>query len=192
MKRATFAAALIMLALGAAVAFAAEHESELNVEYWWDQFVKLFNLALVLGLLYFLLRKPVQNFFRERARQIDESLDSARRAREEAQRHLTEVEERIAGLEQRVAEILEKARQDGEAEKARIITEAEKEAKRILELAKHEIENRSKTARKELRTFTVDEAIEHARKLLRERMDAEKDEHLIDLFLDDLGGGPTQ
>jgi F-type H+-transporting ATPase subunit b len=191
MRRMVLPVALIMLALSAAGAFAAEHESQLNAEYWWDQFVKFFNLALVVGLLIFLLRKPVKNFFSERARQIDESLDSAKQARDEAQQRLAEVEERIAGLEQRMAEILDKARKEGEVEKTRIIAAAEREAERILELAKHEIENRSKATRKELKTFTVDEAIEHARKLLHERLGPEKDEHLIDLFLDDLGGrGP--
>ncbi len=194
MKRATGLTILILLALASASAFASQgvHESELNGEYWWDQFVKFFNLALVLGVLYFLLRKPVKNFFRERAQQIDESLNSAEEARKEAERKLAEVDEKIAGLEQRLAEIMSKAQEDGEAEKARIIAEAELETERILKLAKREIENRYKAARKDLKSYTVDEAIEHARKLLRERLDSEGDDRLIDLFLDDIGGRRVQ
>jgi len=179
--------AVMILALASSAAFAAEKESELNNEYWWDQFVKLFNLSLVLVVLYFILRKPASNFFRERARKIDESLAAADASREEAKRKMAEVEAKVAGLEERVEEILEAAREEGAAEKARIIAAAEREAARILENAERGIESRIRAARKELKAYAAELALDRARKLLRERIDEEEDQRLLDRLLEDIG-----
>lgn len=179
--------AVMIFALTTSVAFAAEKESELNNEYWWDQFVKFFNLSLVLVVLYFILRKPVSNFFRERARKIDESLSAADASREEAKRKLAEVEAKVAGLEERIDEILAAAREEGAAEKARIIAAAERDAARILENAERGIESRVRAARMELKAYAAELALDRARKLLRERIDEEEDQRLLDRLLEDIG-----
>lgn len=183
------ALALLLLMLTASVVAASGEESELNTEYAWDQFYKFFNLALVLVVLFLLLRKPVANFFRERARKIDESLEAAEISRREAEAKLAEVEEQIAGLEQKMEEIRQTAQQEGEAEKARIIEAAEREAEKILASAERNIENRARAAKADLKAYAAGLAIEQARELLRERIDDDEERRLLERLLGDIGEG---
>ena len=177
---------LVLLAFFSAVLQAAEEESELNAEYWWDQFVKLFNLTLIVVALYFILRKPIKRFLSDRARQINESLSAADKAREEAVRRLHEVEERMAGLESAVEEIKQRAREEGNAEKERIIAAAQAEAERILAEARREIENRLKAGRLELKAYAAELAVSKARAILAERIGDEEDRRLVASFIDRL------
>ena len=183
------ALALLLLLLAASVVAASGKESELNAEYAWDQFFKFFNLALVLVVLFLLLRKPVANFFRERARKIDESLEAAEISRREAEAKLAEVEGQIAGLERKMEEIRQTAHQEGEAEKARIIEAAEREAERILASAERNIENRTRAAKAELKAYAAGLAIEQARELLRERIDDDEERRLLERLLGDIREG---
>ncbi len=178
---------LIALVLAAAPLAALEEESRLDAGYWWDQFIKFFNVALVIGALYFLLRKPVRNFFAERARQIDESLEAAKATRAEAERCLAEVKEKVAGLRREVEEIQRRAEEEGEAEKVRIVAAAEREAERIVAGAGREVENRFRAARQELKAYAAELAVERARELLGERLGDEVDRRLVDRYLDEMG-----
>lgn len=192
MRKSCSALALFILLLIAIPAGAAAEESELNAEYWWDQFVKLFNIALVIGALFFILRKPVSNFFKNRAAQIDESIQNAQTAREKAEGKLAEVEKQVAELQDRIAEIKRKAESDGEAEKARMIASAEREAERILEGAKREIENLVKAGRRELKAYAADMAAEKALLLLKERLAEEDDQRLIERSIEEIKGAGLQ
>ena len=178
---------LTALVLAAAPLAASEVEPRLDAGYWWDQFVKFFNVALVVGVLYFLLRKPVRNFFAERARQIDESLEAAEATRAEAERRLAEVKEKVSGLRREVEEIRRRAGEEGEAEKARIVAAAEREAERIVAGAGREIENRFRAARHELKAYAAELAVGRARSLLGERLGDEDDRRVVDRCLDEMG-----
>lgn len=184
--------ATLILCLFTAVVFStslqgAEEHSELNAEYFWDQFVKFFNFALLITALYFVLRKPIKQFFLDRARRIDESIEAAQKARQESEQKLKEVEQQVGGLQKEIEETKQKAREEGEAEKQRIINSARAEAERMLENAKTEIENRIKAGRKELKAYAAELAVERAKQLIEERISAEDDRRLIKSFLDDIG-----
>lgn len=181
--------ALLVLLLGApAFAAAEEHAPELNADYWFDQLVKFVNLSLVVGLLFFLLRKPVMAFFRTRARQIDENLTAAARAREEAERRLEAVKAEVAGIEAKIADSLTAARREGEAEKERIVRQAREEAERMLGAAEREIENRIRAGRKELKQYAAELAVEKAREEISRRITDAEDAALIERTIARVGG----
>lgn len=188
MKRIVAIAALLALALPL-LAAAQEHEGPvLNSDYWWDQFIKFFNVALVVGLLVFFLRKPVIGFFRKRAEQIEDDLLAAKEARAEAEAHLRKVEEELAGLEAKLKEIRDNAVREGEMEKQRIIDSAAEDAARIIAGGEREIENRVKSGRLELKRYAAQLAVERARKLIEERLDDATDKAIIERTLAGIGG----
>lgn len=179
---------LLMLVLLPAGLFAAEERSELNAEYWWEQFFKFFNFVVLVVALYFILRKPLRKFLEDRARQIDETIKAAASAKEEAEHKLAEVDRLISGLQKEMEEIRQRAVAEGEAEKAKIIEAARREAERILEEARREIDSRVKAGRQELKSYAAELAVERARELLKERLTSEDDRRLVNRFLDEIGG----
>jgi F-type H+-transporting ATPase subunit b len=189
MKKILAVCSLILLLAAPAFAAAEEHAPELNGDYWMDQFVKFFNLSLVIGLLFFLLRKPVMAFFRTRAQQIEENLGAAARARAEAEQRLEAIKAEIDGIEAKVAESLAAARREGEAEKARIVRQAEEEAQRMLRSAEKEIENRIRAGRKELKAYAAKLAVDKAREEINRRLTEAEDAAIIDRTIARVGGG---
>ncbi|MCG3192969.1 MAG: ATP synthase subunit b [Thermoanaerobaculia bacterium] len=125
------------------------------------------NLVLFLGLLVFLLKKPVAEFFRTRRGEVEARLakseEDARKAREMAdtlRARLTELEAELSTLRQAA----ERHAQDEEAE---ILKAAEEEARRIADRATLDIENRIRTARKELTLYAGGLALDLAREAVR-------------------------
>lgn len=125
------------------------------------------NLVLFLGLLVFLLKKPVAEFFRTRRGEVEariaKSEEDARKAREMAdtlRARLTELEAELSTLRQAA----ERHAQDEEAE---ILKAAEEEARRIADRATLDIENRIRTARKELTLYAGGLALDLAREAVR-------------------------
>jgi F-type H+-transporting ATPase subunit b len=165
-----------------------EHAPALDSSYWWDQFIKFINIAIVVGLLVFFLRKPVINFFRSRAERIDNDISAAGRAREEAEARLKEIQDEIDRLEDTVSEIREKAEQEGEIEKERIISKAHEEAERILASAEREIMNRIKSGRQELKALAAELAVKHARQIITDQLDSRTEGEIIDRTVASIGG----
>ncbi|MCC6132104.1 MAG: ATP synthase F0 subunit B [Acidobacteria bacterium] len=125
------------------------------------------NLVLFLGRLVFLLKKPVAEFFRTRRGEVEariaKSEEDARKAREMAdtlRARLTELEAELSTLRQAA----ERHAQDEEAE---ILKAAEEEARRIADRATLDIENRIRTARKELTLYAGGLALDLAREAVR-------------------------
>lgn len=191
MKKSALIAVALLLAvqlLPVAVFASEEAGPSLNAEYWFDQFVKFFNIALVIGVLFYLLRKPVANFFRKRAAQIEEDIKAAEQAREDAKAKLAEVEEEVTQLQAKIAEIKEEAAREGEIEKQRIIEQAKEEAKRLIKAAEKEVENRTKAGRQELKEYAAELAVERAREILRRQLADDDDIRLIERTIKDIGG----
>jgi F-type H+-transporting ATPase subunit b len=186
--------ALMLVALLSAAALAEEVEGEhhgpaLDGHYWMTQVIKLVNTGLVVGALIFFLAKPVRNFFRERANKIEEDLQAAQRAREEAERRLKEIQDEMAGLEAQIEEIKQSAREEGAAEKERIISQAKTEAERILANADREVDSRVKSGRVELKRYAAELAVGRAREIISERLDDSGDREFIQRTLTSIGGG---
>ena len=167
MRRILPALILSLPALSALASGGGEHGAEklfLGLPYvvW-----QTANLVLFLGLLVFLLKKPVAEFFRTRRSEVEARLakseEDARKAREMAdtlRARLTELEAELSTLRQAT----ERHAQDEEAE---ILKAAEEEARRIADRATLDIENRIRTARKELTLYAGGLALDLAREAVR-------------------------
>jgi F-type H+-transporting ATPase subunit b len=152
---------VILLSRLPAVLFAAlllseggEHaEKFLGLPIWiWE----LLNLVLFLGLLFFLLAKPLTEAFRKRQVEVEQRRQEAEKRRAAVDRLAADLRERTAGVEREVLEIRKQAVADGESIRAELAQRAKDEAERIRKGAEEEIERRVAAARAQLRQTAAD------------------------------------
>lgn len=125
------------------------------------------NILLFIGLLVYLVRKPVGQMFRGRSESIRSQLAEARTRREKADRLAEDIQSRLSQIETEVGSILQRAREEGERQKKEMVASAEAEAKKILASAKNEVEMRVRLARKELTEYAGQLAADRAEKILQ-------------------------
>lgn len=155
-----------------------------GLELW-----KFFNLAIFVGGMLYILKRPLTDAFRSRRETIRRELLEAQRERDEAQAKLAELRARLSGLDAEVASIQEQARMQAEAERQRIVRETESEMARLREQAQREIETAGKIARQELRRFAAQQSVAFAESLVRSQIRVEDDARLIQMNVERLGEG---
>ncbi len=144
---------------------------------------RLFNLAVVVGLLVWVARKPLANFYASRAESIREQLAEAQRARAEAEAKLAEIEARMSRLDQELAEMKAAAEKDAELEYKRLVEAADEEARKILGKAKEEIDGITREAYLGLKAQAAELAVSLAGQKIKGQITDEDRRHLFEKFL---------
>jgi F-type H+-transporting ATPase subunit b len=150
--------------------------------YWVFVFI---NFAIVAGFIYWASRTNLAQAFRARTAAIQKGIEEARRASAEANARLEQIQGRLSKLDSEVAEIRAAADADFSAEEQRIKRAAEEDARRVVEMAESEIAAAAKSARRELRTYAAELAVELAKKNIK--VDAQTDAALVRDFVSQLG-----
>ncbi len=133
------------------------------------------------------LFKYVPRALQNRRRALNENLTSARRMTEDAQARLSAVEAQMAKLDEEIAAIRGRVEEEGKQDEARIKAAIEEEKVRIVAAAEQEIAAASAHARRGLRDYAADLAIEQAAKQLV--LTPEADRALIAEFVRETGKG---
>jgi F-type H+-transporting ATPase subunit b len=141
------------------------------------------NLAILLAVLVYFARKPLQNFFAERRDQIRGDLDEAARLYEEAENRNREWQRKLADLQREVDQIRVDGRRRAEEDREAILAEAEAAAERIHRDAAAAVDHELRRAQGELRKEAALLATELAERILRERIGDADRERLIDEFI---------
>ncbi len=146
------------------------------------------NFAILAGGILFFLRKHLPAMMRSRRETIQKQLVEARSATEQANQRLAAVEQRFARLDEEIAAIRAKAEQDGVAEEARIKSLIEKERQRIVESAGQEIRAAASAARRELKRFAGELAVDRAAQMIS--LNDASDRFLVHQFAQELVDQP--
>jgi len=93
---------------------------------------QIINFAILAGLLYWLLFKPMQKTIRQRAEEKAGILAKLEAEREKATRLNTELEERLANLEQEFESTADEIRQEAEREREHLLQDAQAEVEQVL------------------------------------------------------------
>jgi F-type H+-transporting ATPase subunit b len=149
---------------------------------------KVFNVLLFVGVLVYLLRRPVGQAFRERRENIRRELMRAQEERNAALAKLEEVEGRLALLDSEVEAIRAQAQKDAEEERVRIERQTEEEIRKIREQSQREIENAAKAARAGLRAYAAEQSVRLAEEMIRRDIRPEDDARLVSEYVEELGG----
>lgn len=129
--------------------------------------LKLVNMVVFLGLLVYLLKGPVGSAFADRRNVISSQLREATERRQKADRLAQDIQARLDQIEGEVSAILQRAREEGERQKAELIAAAEAESQKILASARTEVDVRLKAARQELTNYARHLATERAEEIVR-------------------------
>ena len=130
---------------------------------------------------------PVMKMMQKREDKIQEDLDTAEQAKQEAVANVAASEERIRAAEREAVEIVAKAKRDAEDERSAILAKASADAAATIAKSKDAIEMERKKAMVKLSGSVVDLSIEIASKIIGEELNDEKHRALAERYLAEVG-----
>jgi len=151
-----------------------------NIFLWFNFAVLFFGVAIPLA-------KVLPKIFRKRAETLSHNLVEARKATEDANARLSAVEAKLDGLDEEIARFRANVEEESKSDEQRIKASIEEEKTRIVASAGQELAVAAALARRNLRTFATELAIEQAAKQLT--LTPETDRALIAEFIGDAAKG---
>lgn len=180
-------AAILMVA---SPVFAASGESYgFPWKYW---FTGLFNLAVFVGLIYYMGAEGIRKYFADRHATFVKNMNAAQAAREEAEARLEELNAKIEGLEKERQVLLDEYHAQGEREKQRLVETAKKQVEKMRADAEAMIDLEVKKAVSMLEKQAVDLAIDLAQEKASARIDGVVQNQLFEQFVSELGEEKTR
>ncbi len=149
---------------------------------------RFFNLALFVGVMIYILKKPLSNAFKAKRETIRAELIKAEEERQAALAQLTATEAKLAQLDAETQTVRSRAAAEANAEKSRIVEQTEFEVRKLREQANSEIARKNQIARSELRRFSAEESIRLAEEKIRREMNPEKDARIVRANIESIGG----
>ncbi|MGZ7100228.1 MAG: ATP synthase F0 subunit B [Candidatus Angelobacter sp.] len=166
-----------------AVKFIARHTGLTNDQAYW--LCIGLNFAVIFFAIAGLMRKMLPGYFSGRTATIQKGIEEARKMSEDARRRLAEVEGRLSRLDTEIAGMRKEADENAKAEEQRLLAAGEEERRRIVASAEQEIEMAANAARRELKSYVAELAVQLAEKKIRVSKDT--DEALVRAFTAQMG-----
>ena len=141
---------------------------------------EIINFAIIALAIIIPLFKVFPAMLRKRTKTLTESLESARKMTEDANARLSAVEAKLASLDDQIAQFRAEVEREIQGDEARIKAALEDERTRIVQSAEQEIGQAAAQARRGLRHFAADLAVDQAAHQLN--LTAETDRALIGEF----------
>jgi len=173
---------LMMLHLSSIEALAAE-----SVQTWrpvFDLVMRWVNFLILAFLLIKFSRIPIKSFLagkKEEVARVIEELESDKKGMlqkiDESRRQIDNSKERLSRLKKTIIA-------QGEKNKIKIIEDAERESKILLESAKQKIENRIADAHRGIKLEMIDEAIALAIQQLPDKITDQDNQKFIDAYIE--------
>lgn len=151
--------------------------------------LSLWTVVVFLALLAILWKfawGPILGAVQAREDHIQSALDESERQRKEAEALLEDHRRQLVEARRHAQEIVAEGKAAGETLRKEIEEKARDEGSALLERARADIQREKESALTEIRRETVEVALAAASKLMRERMDADRDRQLVLRYVDDL------
>lgn len=170
---------------------AAEHEAAGSheaagghkEESIWPFVGKLFNFAVLLGVVVYFGRKPIADYLTKRGTQVRADLVAAEEMKTQAAAQIAQMEAKLKALPAELDALKARGQQEIAAEEQRIRELAETERTRLLEQAAREIEQRTRLARRELIEHAANLAVEVAGTKIKAQITDADQSRLVDRYL---------
>jgi F-type H+-transporting ATPase subunit b len=128
----------------------------------------------------------IQEALDKRQRAIEESIDTAERARREAGELLSEYRERLADAREQADDIVARARKAGEVHEAEALADARRKREDMMEQTRREIEAETRRAIQEIRAEVADLTVLATEKVTRKSLDEDDQKRLVEEALGEL------
>jgi len=147
------------------------------------------SFVLLFVLLWKFAFPPVRKSMEARTERIRESLDTAERAKTDAESVLNEYQRQLADAKNESNRIIEEARQTAEALRRDLMAKAEAEAAEVRIRATEDINRAKDQAMAELRSQLTQLTIELTEKVVRHNIDRESNAALVEDYISSIGRG---
>jgi F0F1-type ATP synthase membrane subunit b/b' len=158
---------------------ASTHEEAESV---WSLPARLFNFAILVGGLIYLLRSPLAQHLASRRQQIRGGLESARATSATASAQIAELDRRLQTLPAELEALRKQGVAEIAAEEQRIQANAEAERTRLIEDMRRDVDMRVRVARKALAEHAADLAVGLAADRVRQTITEAEQTRLIDRY----------
>jgi len=162
---------LLLLGIGVADALGADAASGWRPTY--DLVMRWLNFGILVVLFFKYARKPLVSFLKGQASQIEKNIQGVEAEKNAIEARVKELEAQQAQSRRRFKAIEERIIAHGELKKERIIEDAHRESRLLLESAKRRMAFEIIAARQNLRNEIVDQAVDQALQKLPQHMTAE-------------------
>ena len=152
-----------------------------------DAILLAIAVFVMFTLLSYLLFNPAREMLRKRQERVKNDIDSAEKAREEAQKLKEDYENRIRSIHKEEDAILSDARKRALENETKILEQAKAEAAGIIARANHQIELERKKAEDDIKREIITVASMIAGKVVKEQIDTRIQDSLIDETLREIG-----
>ena len=152
------------------------------------EFWKFLNLAIFIGFLVYVAKKPLGEAFKAKREAIRAELIKAEEEKKAALAKLTATEARLASLDAEKQAVLKKAKEESEAEKRRLAEQTESDIDKLRKQAESELSRLTQQTRNELKRFSANESIRLAEAKLRSKIDSNADADLVRSGIHAIGG----
>lgn len=146
----------------------------------------ILNFIIFVGGLVYLLRKPVETFFKDRYDNLKRQMDESIRIRDEALARLKEIEDKLARIDYYVNAIKEEYRDMAKKEKEEIINHAKRTASSLLNSAEQTILFETLELKKEITRQILKSATEKSLSIILSKYSPQRDREIIEEFVESL------
>jgi len=168
------------------VVTSAAESSEFN----WVFVVKhALNLAILIGIIVYFTRIPIKGALEKRRANMSREIDEAKKSIEIAKKQYEEYNEKLSGLESEINSLKESISKLGETEKDEIISMARHTCELIKKDSKDTIELEAFRAKQEIQEEVVNNSLEIAENLIKEKMNDSYNSKAVDNLINQIEDG---
>ncbi len=149
--------------------------------------ITLINLFITVGIMYYLLYKPVKHFMSTRRERIKAQLDTAEKNLKEANDMKEQYDQKIKDIDNERSEIFTAFRKQANVRKEEIIKEAKHEAETLKSRALLEVLLAQEKAKDETKKQIIEVSTLMASKYVSSKLDTDTQNKLLEEVIDDLG-----
>jgi len=142
------------------------------------------NFTLLVLILLKYLKKPISDSIKDRSDSIAKAFKDLEAKKADAEKRYGEYEKRLSGMDQEAKRILESFLKQGEAEKEKIIIQAQQTAERIKAQAESYVLQELSKAKKELQDEVSNIAVKMAEEIVRKNLTEQDHSKLISEYLE--------
>ena len=142
------------------------------------------NFTVLVYILVKFGKKPVSDALNGRVESIQNAFDDLEARRSEAEQKYAEYERKLSGIDEQAKHMLETFREQGQAEKEKIIARARDTAETIKAKAEFYVQQELVRAKTELQSEVADMAVKMAEELIRKNLNEQDHHRLISEYLE--------
>ena len=154
---------------------------------WGDFLFYLIMFIIMLLIVKHFAWGPVTKMMDKRATKISNDIDSAEKARKEAEDLAAKRQTALENSRTEAAGIIDRAKQNGEQQKASIVNAANEEVKTMKVNAKKDIQQEQQDALSSVKNDVAELSIEIASKIIQKELTPDSQKELVDSYIEGLG-----